>query len=240
MPIELNDLETARFGIVAARVMDESASPEQIEAAARAQSVQMLTARVDLDDLPRVHRLEEAGYRLMDTLVYYARALDDIADPSPSPAGELLRPAVATDAPAVGDVARAAFTGYLGHYHADPRLDDSAADAAYVEWAETSVQSCDARRPAWVALYAGQIVGFLTLRLNSASEIEIVLNAVHQGMRRRGLYRRLVEKAISTGRSAGCERIIVSTQINNYAVQRVWARLGFTLSHGRYTFHKWF
>ena len=36
------------------------------------------------------------------------------------------------------------------------------------------------------------------------------------------------------------ERLIVSTQINNYGVQRVWARLGFIHERSTYTFHKWY
>jgi ribosomal protein S18 acetylase RimI-like enzyme len=240
MPIELNDLETTRFGIVAARVTDVTAHPVEIDAAARAKGVQMLTTRADVGDLTRVHALEEAGYRLMDTLVYYAREVEGVADPAPSPAGEILRPATTADAPAVGQVARAAFAGYLGHYHADPRLDDAAADAAYVEWAETSIQTVGPRRPALVALQADRVVGFSTLRLNSDAEVEIVLNGVHPEIQRQGLYGRLVEHGIAAGRTAGCTSVILSTQINNYAVQRVWTRLGFTHGRSLYTFHKWF
>lgn len=240
MPIELNALESARFGIVAARVIDAQASVAEIDAAARAKGAQMLTARVDVGDLPRVHALEEAGFRLMDTLVYYARDIGDVSDPAPSPQGVIIRPATEADATAVGDVARAAFVDYVGHYHSDPRLDNTAADAAYVEWAETSIRTADPSLPALVALQPDRVVGFLTLRLNSDVEIEIMLNAVHPEVQRRGIYRRLVEHAISVGRAAGCSLAIVSTQINNYAVQRVWSRLGFTHSRSLYTFHKWF
>lgn len=239
MPIELNEVETARFGIVAAKVIDFTASPETIAAAAQAKGVQLVTVRIDVADLPRVHALEASGYQLMDTLVYYSRALDNFPGLSPSPAGEVLRKATATDAHAVGQVAQAAFAGYLGHYHADPRLSSVAADAAYVEWAETSVRTCNASRPALVALHSDRVVGFLTLRLNIKSEIEIVLNAVHPEVQRMGIYGRLIEQGMAAGREVGCTRVIVSTQINNYAVQRVWARLGFFLSDGLYTFHKW-
>lgn len=239
MPIEPNNLEAARFGVVAARVTDAQASMAEIDAAARAKGVQMLTTRVDVGDLSRVHGLEEAGYRLMDTLVYYSRDLDGVPDPAPSPEGEVLRPATSADAPAVGQVAQAAFAGYFGHYHADPRLDDAAADAAYVEWAETSVKIASPRRPAIVAVQTNRIVGFSTLCINSDAEIEIVLNAVHPDVQRRGLYRRLIEHGLAAGRAAGCIRAILSTQINNYAVQRVWSRIGFVHDHSLYTFHKW-
>lgn len=240
MPIELNELETARFGIVAARVTDARASMAEIDAAARAKGVQMMTTRVDVGDLARVHALEEAGYRLMDTLVYYERDIDGMADPTASPPGELLRPATPADADAVAEVARSAFAGYFGHYHADPRLDHAAADAAYVEWAETSVRNTGPRQPAIVAFQNDRIVGFSTIRMNSDTETEIVLNAVSPDAQRRGLYRRLIEQVIEVGRAANCTRVIVSTQINNYAVQRVWTRLGFSHASSLYTFHKWF
>ena len=34
--------------------------------------------------------------------------------------------------------------------------------------------------------------------------------------------------------------MIVSTQINNYTVQRAWVRLGFLHYRSFYTLHKWF
>jgi hypothetical protein len=40
--------------------------------------------------------------------------------------------------------------------------------------------------------------------------------------------------------SRGAARMMVSTQINNVAVQKVWARLGFEPNYAYYTFHKWF
>lgn len=77
MPIERNDLETARFGVVCAHIRDAAAGPQAVEAAARAMGVQMLTLRLPTDDLARVHAYEAAGYLLMDTLVWYGRDLRD-------------------------------------------------------------------------------------------------------------------------------------------------------------------
>jgi hypothetical protein len=34
--------------------------------------------------------------------------------------------------------------------------------------------------------------------------------------------------------------MLISTQITNVAVQKVWTRLGFEPSRSYYTFHKWF
>ena len=238
--LELNALETARFGIVAARVRDAGATPEEIGAAARVMGVQMATARVDVGHLPRVHALEAAGYRLMDTLVYYGRSLDALPSRVTLPAGTELRLASPDDVAAVGMVARAAFADYTGHYHADPRLGNDAADAAYVEWAETSTARASAETPVLLVEGGEHVAGFLTLRRNDAEEVEIVLNAVHPQSQGRGLYAALVTEALRLAGDMGAARVTVSTQINNYAVQRVWAGLGFTHNRSLYTFHKWF
>lgn len=240
MPIELNALETARFRIMAAHVTDVGASTEAIDAAARDKCVQMVTARIPVSELSRVHDFEAAGYRLMDTLVYYTRGLGD-RPPRPSQTeGLSIRLASPEDAGAVGRVARDGFAGYLGHYHADPRLERSAADAAYVEWAETSTARTLMAAPVLVSESKGKIIGFLTLRTNSPDEMEIVLNAVNPAFQGKGTYGALVSEAMALASGIGCSRIITSTQINNYRAQRVWVRLGFFPSRSVYTFHKWF
>jgi ribosomal protein S18 acetylase RimI-like enzyme len=241
MPIELNRMESDRFGIVAARLTDPAASPAQIETAARARKVDMLTTRVSTDDLPRVRMLEDAGYRLMDTLVYYICEPGGPGVPQAGPDDEKIRLADPADAETVAAVARAAFQGYFGHYHSDPRLSDAAADAAYVEWAQTSVACCDpATAPALVGEVSGQIAGFLTLRFNSEHEAEIVLNAVHPDARSRGLYGRMVDHGLAVTWQAGRRQVVVSTQVNNIAVQKAWARRGFRMQRSFYTLHKWF
>lgn len=240
MPIEINHLETNRFGIIAARIVDAAASPAVIDAAAKAQGVQMLTVRMEVSDLPRVHAFEKAGYRLMDTLVYYNRHLRTLPPRMALPDELACRLAVPKDASAVTAVARTGFQGYMGHYHADPRLDNAAADAAYVEWAETSTARGSPDAPVLLLESGREIVAFLTLRRNSPDEMELVLSAVAPEYQGRGLYAALIAESFSLSQTAGAARVITSTQINNYAVQRVWSRLGFVHCRSLYTFHKWF
>ncbi|MEM9465424.1 MAG: GNAT family N-acetyltransferase [Actinomycetota bacterium] len=239
MPLERNELETARFGVVAAHVTDPSADPTEIDAAADAMDAELLTARIDVGDLDVAHRLEEAGFRLMDTLVYYGRAVSD-PPPAAPPPGTSIRTAEADDVAAVGSIARLAFHDYVGHFHADPRLDDADADAAYVQWAETSTAEAGPVRPVLLTCADDNVLGFLTLRDIGDTTAEIVLNAVDPEQQGRGIYAALVRAAIGLADRTGTERLVVSTQINNYGVQRVWARLGFVHERSIYTFHKWF
>ncbi|MBM1172025.1 GNAT family N-acetyltransferase [Microvirga arabica] len=242
MPLCLNDLETRRFGVTCAQIDGQAAElPNLVEVnqAARAQRVAMISTRVDVGALDRVHALEADGYRLMDTLVYYGRSLRGLSKSRPLPAGITLRLATPEDAPAVERIARSAFRGYFGHYHADPRLDSAAADAAYVQWAGSSVARTDLTTPVLLAVTSNDIVGFVTLRLNTHDEGEAVLAAINPDCQGTGLYGHLFEQALWLCADCGAERMITSTQINNYATQRVWARLGLMHQRSVYTFHKW-
>lgn len=239
MPIERNELESQRFGIVGAKVCDPLASPHAVEAAAAMQGVDLLSVRIPATELTRVHAYEAAGYRLMDTLVYFSRSLEDLSGLTETTVGLTCRDATHDDLEDVARVARAAFEGYIGHYHMDPRLDRAAADAAYVEWAETSVANAGTDAPAIVAEADGAIVGFVTLQSTSETEMEIVLNAVDPDMQKRGVYATLISSAVRLSAARSALAVIVSTQINNYAVQRVWSRLGFTPLRALYTLHRW-
>ena len=238
--VEPNALESERFGVVAAGVRDPDASPQALNSAAEALGVQMLVVRIHCHDHSRIHTLEADGFRLMDTIVHYERSLSELPPPSSQSGDVTIRRARPQDASAVADVARAAFSNYIGHYHADPRLQPAAADAAYVEWAEGSVGRQSETEEAIVLFCAERLGGFLTLRRSSPADIEIVLNAVHPDLQRRGLYERLLAEAMVRGQKSGADRITVSTQVNNFPVQRAWATLGFRLVRSQHTFHKWY
>lgn len=240
MPIEINNLECRRFGIVAARLTNPDAALNDIDRAATDAGVDMLTARIEASDLTRAHALEDAGFRLMDTLVYYGRTLDDCPDKNPIGTNVILSEVEQEDSAEISTLASAAFSDYIGHYHADPHLDSGAADAAYVEWAELCAASNSADAPVLVARSMTGLLGFLALRRNTPDEFEIVLNAVHPNAQGQGIYAALVARALEQAQEAGARCMIVSTQVNNYAVQRVWSRLGFTHYRSIYTFHKWF
>lgn len=240
-PLVLNDLETKRFGVVCARLDGQGETlPDlsEINRLARDLGVNMISTRVDGTALDRVHALEADGYRLMDCLVYYERRLSDLPEPIGPPEGCSVRWADAADVSEIADVARAAFKGYFGHYHSDPRLPEDAADAAYVEWAETSAEGGDGSLVLVVEDRDG-ICGFLVFRQTGASVFEIVLNAVAPRARRRGHYRSLLSHAVSFAAEKGGNAIRISTQISNIAVQREWGRQGFEISRSVFTLHKW-
>jgi GNAT superfamily N-acetyltransferase len=238
--VALSPLDEARFGIRVARIHELTSQvlDETLEFC-RDHAVQMLIARSPSQDIRFVQQLEELGFRLMDTLVYYRRDLVYLPIPEPQNA-VVIRPVRAGEEAVVREVAAQSFQGYLGHYHADPRLDPAACDAAYISWAERSCLDRAVADEVLVAELDGYPVGFLTLRRNTPEQAEIVLNGVLPAAQGRGVYRELVIQALRQAKAWEAHEIIVSTQIVNLAPQKVWVRLGFEPSRSYYTFHKWF
>lgn len=241
--IDRSPEDEARFGIRAARC--RLTSLEDISHAheyCRANEIHLLITRCSTLRLDVVQQLELSGHQLMDTLLYYA--FDFTKRSIPEDIVKLtIRFATAGDAAAIEPVARDSFKGYFGHYHADPRLEYAESNEGYVSWAVNSVvQSTPAEgpQPVLVAEHEGTLAGFATLRENSAEEGEGVLFGVAPEWQGYGIYRSFMLHFLRWCQSRGMKRAVVSTQITNLPVQKVWVRLGFEPSESYYTFHKWF
>ena len=175
----------------------------------------------------------------MDTLVYYS--IDLINTRIFSDNGKVtIRKVRLGEEDRVKAVAGEAFRGYYGHYHADERLDDFKCDEVYISWAVNSCVSRDFADEVLVAELNGRVVGFATLRINSSDESEGVLFCVDSSAQRMGIYRSFMIHGMRWSVSKGMRNMVVSTQLINTRVQKVWTRLGFAIRNSYYTFHKWF
>ena len=244
MPVEdsgirLSAVDTARFGIVTARA--DRLEVEQLAGVfdfCRSKQVQLLIARCAVEDMATTHALGEAGFALMDTLVYYERDLVKfpLMEP-PSESIALLQPG---DIAQVEAIARACFRDYSGHYHADPRLDREACTEAYASWARSC---CDQQGPRGFVLVAGEPsrrVGFGAFRRTSNDQGELVLGAVLPEARGEGLYRRLTIEGILQLQTSGISRFVTSTHVGNWSAQAAWTSAGLRPKRAYYTFHRWF
>jgi GNAT superfamily N-acetyltransferase len=238
--VELSALDEERFGIRTAKAVigDESGVREAIESA-RALGARMFIVRCRTNDVHTAQKLEKSGCELMDVLVYFSRDLQKhpIAGEKPR---VTIRTVRESDSSEVAAVARASFAGYFGHYHADPRLDRAKADEVYVSWAHRSCVDREVANEVLIAEHEDEIVGFATLRLNTPSEGEGVLFAVLPSAQGRGIYRSFMLRGMEWCAEQGASTMVVSTQITNIAVQKVWTRLGFEPHKSYLTFHRWF
>lgn len=239
-PVFLSGIDQNRFGVPIARAtrVTMETLPLVMEFC-RANGVVLLIARCPATEIRAAQAMEREGFALMDTLIFFSRELT--RSPIPPDTGQIaVRPIQPGEADAVRAVAIESFRGYSGHYHADDRLDRAACDETYVSWAYRACVSPEVADVVLVADRDGSIVGFATLRLNNAVEGEGVLFGVAPSAQGRGVYRSFMVRGMEWCLAKGASRMVVSTQITNMAVQKIWARVGFEPSHGYYTFHKWF
>jgi GNAT superfamily N-acetyltransferase len=233
--VQISDLDTNHFGIRSARTSDVTTdSLPGILEFCRNERVRFLIARCSAADLPAARAMSANGFDLMDTLVYAERSMSDPPPRSSPPA--VVRPARADDGPIIEAIARESFTGYDGHYHADPRLDPAKCAGAYVSWALRSL-SGEAADATFIGELDGRIAGFLSARGGETGTATIA--GVTAAARRRGVYRTLIEESVRWCTAAGSKRMLISTQVTNPTVT-TWIRIGFRLCGGAYTFHKWF
>jgi predicted N-acetyltransferase YhbS len=229
-------LDTARFGVSSARADDITlAEVSAILSFCDQENIQFLIARCETKDLAVVQALEAQGFLLMDTMVHHIydirrNGLPPLESPVP------IRPFQPADRDAVLTIAKAAFEGYMGHYHADPRIDQAIADEIYADWARRETENSQV----FVADQDGEVVGFITARMNTPQDGQIVLGGVSHTARGGGIYREFLKHCIHWLNDQGAERVLFVTQITNAPVQRVWGRLGCVLQRSEYTLHKWF
>jgi hypothetical protein len=137
--ISYSEIDQNRFGYKTAKAF--ITAKQEIEKTLTfcyEKNIEFLIARCETNNLKIVQGLEDEGFKLMDTLIYYRFNLisRDIKQQNPP---YLVRKASSkADADQVARVAEKAFKNYFGHYHADSRLDQNSCDAVYTDWAYRS------------------------------------------------------------------------------------------------------
>lgn len=240
LEIILSPLEEIRFGIKTARAANLTLNNlSQAKKFCQNHAVRLLIARCQADQLDVVQEMERMGFILTDTLVYYVRNLKNEPLPPLDPSIEIRTMAIGEN-DQVQNVAEEAFSNYMSHYHADKRLNRKHCDDTYKDWARNACNHRDDSHDVLVAIREGIILAFATLRMNEGRQGEGVLFGVSPSAQGSGLYKALMTAGMHWCANMHAQEMIVSTQITNVAVQKVWSRLGFEGRNYIYTLHKWF
>ena len=239
MDARLSPIDEARFGIPTIMIACQQgdSADETIQTQLKAQAT-LAIVRVPTDELVLVQALEQRGATLADCLVYFRKKqVAQYADVPPF--NYTMRLATPADAKRVEELASLTFEGYLGHYHADPRLKREDCDAVYSSWARNSCLDNQVATAVILIEKGDDIAAFATLKSIDSASFEGVLFGVsptHQG---KGLYISLMKLAENWGFKQGHRQMLVSTQVTNTTVQKAWCRLGFEPLKSYYTLHHW-
>jgi RimJ/RimL family protein N-acetyltransferase len=212
---------------------------------AQTRGVECLVHRPFTDDAPAIHALERRGFLLMDTLLDYVYDFTREKElPRPAaPPGVQVRAAGATDLEELLEVARRAFAGHCGRFHADPHIPRQAAVRVYEEWIRSSLEGF----ADWVfaAEVGGAIAGYSVWKRPSEAEARhgialghYSIGAVAPAYSGRGLFRALTLEGMR--RLSGEVSLVEGpTHVANLPVQRAYASLGWRIAGARHGFHRW-
>lgn len=236
-----SEVESHRFGLRVVRGMVAKDAPrDQVRADIASLKPDIAIFRCEAGDTRQIDELAEAGLvpRHADTLVYYRISLAGPTIDAPAVDGGDIGQAEVGDAPSLEAIVRRGFAGYRNHYHANPLLSETAILDGYVEWAlDYAIRPAEGQQT-WVYRIGGEARSFATCKLQAdRSEVEIVLNATDPAWTGRGLYSSLLQSLIAHYRRAGFAALVISTQVWNYGVQRVWSRAGLVIYRAFDTYH---
>lgn len=237
--IYISDIDRERFGFKTARVVGVTVDNlTSILNFCGQEKVELLIARCNMADLHAAQAMEKEGFLLMDTLVFYV--FDILKQPLPVEQGiAVVRSVCEEEKDEMLSVARESFRGYVGHYHADLRLDQVKCDEAYSDWAHKAFASRQSDN-FLVGDVDGRIVAFGVLRMNSADEGEMFLGGILPEFQGQRIYHSFLCKGVEWCIAKDARTMVISTQLKNIFVQKGLIKFGFEISRGYYTYHKWF
>ncbi len=145
----------------------------------------------------------------------------------------LITPGLASDLPALQDLAEHAFCHE--RYHLDPRLDPQLGDRRYGHWVRSSLE-----HPAQRLLKITDGTRLLALFIVESREDGSVywhLNAIAPAWQGRGYGQRVWQAMLRYHQAAGCQAIVSTIAVRNVPVLNLYAKLNFHFLPPAMTFH---
>lgn len=232
-----SEIESSRFGLNIFREVSEDINIKELRLGILNNRPDILFLRVNSNSKPAQQLLNELNYPFIhaDTLVYYE--LDLLKMPIKALKNNLQFEVFDSSNIALLDnMIETTFAGYKNHYYSNDFLDKKDILKGYVEWAKS--YSTGEGKIAWLVKNDTDYVGFTTCSYNIKNNTcEGILYGVMPNHSGGGIYSDLIRFTATHFQKLGFEKMSVSTQINNYAVQKVWTREGFFLTKAYDTYH---
>jgi hypothetical protein len=233
-----SDVESRRFDLRGFRAEVADLDEERVLADIEQNRIDVLFLRIPAAKQHELHRLGRIGvpYLVADTLVRYTADL--AAEPGPLRNPDLtLVECTEADREELGALVEEIFPGYTNHYFSNPLLDPQSILDGYVEWALSYLGAQDAGRTAFFVRSPDATVGFATCSFEAGERCEGVLYGVTSSAAGQGVYTDIIRLTKGHFRDRGFRRMVVSTQVQNLAVQKAWVREAFFMSEAVVTVH---
>lgn len=203
-------------------------------------SVDLAIIRVPVESIHNLYKLEKLNipYVVADILVYYDVDLSDSPiKPIKNDDIEFIE-CTEKNVEDLRKLVSAIFQKYHNHYFSNPFLNRDDILEGYIEWASKYIGTIKNGKVAFLVKKHNHFVAFLTCSISiEMNEGEGVLFGVISSESGKGIYSDMIRFSQLYMKNLGMKRMIVSTQVHNYAVQKVWMREGFRMFSACNTVH---
>ncbi|CAB4901418.1 unannotated protein [freshwater metagenome] len=238
--MEYSDVDSRRFGLNIYRASLPEIREGELFEQLVSNKVDVAILRFPTSQQHEISRLDRLGvpYIISDVLVYYESDLRALGTSESRNPELLFEPAGVEDHEVLNSLVTEIFEGYRNHYSSNPVLSNVDVLEGYCEWARGYCMRGRQGRWAWIVRDAGVPVAFVTCsEAEGGEEAEVVLNGVRPAAAGRGIYRDLISFVQRFFAQRGVPRLLISTQVQNVVVQKVWVRLDFEPIHSYLTAH---
>lgn len=235
--LSYSGVESRRFDMRVFRGHLDSIDPLWLLAEVIEQEVDLAILRIPADKQHQLTELRKTGlpYIIADTLVSYSLELKDYMPAVLRNQDLVFSLAGIEDTELIENLVEKTFSDYTNHYTSNPYINKHDILKGYQEWAVSFLVEDDAKT-AWLVQRGDKVIGFATCSQQGETG-EGVLYGVVPEEAGRGVYSDIIRFTQQQFKARGLSSMLVVTQIQNLAVQRVWHREGFTLGSAEITIH---
>lgn len=233
--------DTAAFGFPVAEVtrldLGPSGSPAgglfaAFDAWCASRDVRLASCRLDHLQLRESMELEANGFRFVEMVYEPARAIGDLALAPRHPIE--VREAGEADLPAIEAIAASAFG--TGRFLLDHRLPPDLSHRRYRAWVRSSFEG--GAQSVLAAELESDLVGFFIVEPRPDATVYWHLTAIAPGWQGRGIGQSVWQTMLLRHAAEGARTVRTTISAHNLAVLNLYARLGFSFSAARMTFHR--
>ncbi len=231
-----SEKESSRFNMNILRVNMQSLDTKELNQTILQNNTDLTILRIPCENLAQIPKLELLGFPFYqtDTLVYYYTDFEKHTPNELKNQDLVFTEAKNSDKEQIANMVDVIFPGYTNHYNSNPYIDKQNILEGYKEWVIDYIEK--ENKFVFIITRNSENVGFATCSVENG-EAEGVLYGVLPEAAGGGVYSDIIRYTQSFFKDKGIKVMKVSTQVQNYAVQKVWSREGFFMTKSFATIH---
>ncbi len=197
----------------------------------------MYYTKISTEQVSLLYQLSKLGFYPVDVNVTFELECDRVTNLSPLKTKYTIKEIASGEEQQVVNIARTCFR--YSRFHLDPAVNNEIADRIKSEWVFNYIRKQRGDR-LFVASMEEKTVGFLAAIVSEkqGKKIGIIdLIGIDRQYQRQGIGQEL-SKFFRVYYQEDCNRLRVGTQVANIASQRLYQKVGFSLSQSQYVLHK--